>query len=56
MLPSLDSPAGGTRVYAHGEGDDEGNMEEDWDGWREGGLWEAVRAATGSNTDRKSVV
>ena len=37
--------AGGTRVYRHGEGDDDGNLEEDFDAWRSDGLWTALHAA-----------
>ena len=39
---------GAQRVYTFGEGDDEGNMEEDWEAWREGGLWAALHAAAGT--------
>lgn len=35
---------GASRVYRHGEGDDAGNLEEDFDAWREG-LWAALTAA-----------
>ena len=37
--------AGATRVYRHGEGDDDGNLEEDFDSWRSDGLWDAMAAA-----------
>ena len=39
--------AGAVRVYKHGEGNDEGIMEEDWEAWKEEGLWEALRKAAG---------
>ena len=36
---------GGVRVYRHGEGDDDGDLEEDFEQWKGGGLWEALRGA-----------
>ncbi len=40
--------AGAVRVYARGEGDDDGSMEADFGAWR-GGLWGALSAAAGAS-------
>ena len=43
---------GAARVYRHGEGDDDGNLEEDFDAWRSDGLWTALQSAsTGGSID-----
>merc|ERR1719387_3249674 len=36
---------GGTRIHERGEGDDEGDIEEDFEKWCDGGLWPALEAA-----------
>ncbi|CAE7637249.1 redB [Symbiodinium necroappetens] len=38
---------GAERVYERGEGDDDQNIEEDFEQWRENGLWPALRKALG---------
>ena len=38
---------GATRVYERGEGDDDQNIEEDFEQWKENGLWPALRKALG---------
>lgn len=38
---------GATRVYARGEGDDDQNIEEDFEQWQENGLWPALLKALG---------
>ena len=38
---------GATRVYERGEGDDDQNIEEDFEQWRENGLWPALQKALG---------
>mmetsp|Transcript_24403 Transcript_24403/g.56238 ORF Transcript_24403/g.56238 Transcript_24403/m.56238 type:complete len:691 (+) Transcript_24403:83-2155(+) len=38
---------GAKSVYARGEGDDDQNIEEDFEQWKEGGLWAALQAALG---------
>ncbi len=46
---------GAQRMYRHGEGDDNGDLDEDFEQWRDGGLWEALKAAavqmTGGGSD-----
>ena len=37
---------GGTPVYKYGEGDDDGTLEEDFDGWKDD-LWAGLRADLG---------
>jgi hypothetical protein len=37
---------GGTRVYDRGEGDDDGTLEDDFEGWKEN-VWPALQAAAG---------
>jgi len=38
---------GAKSIYARGEGDDDQNIEEDFEQWKEGGLWSALQAALG---------
>lgn len=38
---------GGTRVYQHGEGDDDGSLDDDWEEWK-ADLWAALQAAAGA--------
>jgi len=38
---------GAERIYERGEGDDDQNIEEDFEQWRENGLWPALRKALG---------
>jgi NADPH-ferrihemoprotein reductase len=38
---------GGKPFYGHGEGDDGGDLEADFDGWAGAALWSAARAAAG---------
>jgi len=38
---------GGTRIYERGEGDDDQNIEEDFEQWKERGFWPALRQAAG---------
>ena len=40
------SEIGATPVYKYGEGDDDGTLEEDFDGWKEG-LWSGLNAGLG---------
>jgi NADPH-ferrihemoprotein reductase len=42
---------GAHRIYAKGEGDDDQNLEEDFEVWREGGLWPALQATLGVSPD-----
>jgi len=45
---------GGVRVYERGEGDDDGNIEEDFVSWREK-FWDAVCEEYGLNSDRRKL-
>ena len=38
---------GATRIYERGEGDDDQNIEEDFEQWQENGLWPAILKALG---------
>mmetsp|Transcript_26102 Transcript_26102/g.81083 ORF Transcript_26102/g.81083 Transcript_26102/m.81083 type:complete len:692 (-) Transcript_26102:25-2100(-) len=38
---------GATRIYVRGEGDDDQNIEEDFEQWKGNGLWPALQAACG---------
>ena len=44
---------GASRVYERGEGDDDQNIEEDFEQWRENGLWPALRLAMGKELTQK---
>ena len=45
---------GGSRIYERGEGDDDQNIEEDFEQWRENGLWPALRQALGKELNHKA--
>mmetsp|Transcript_49321 Transcript_49321/g.78022 ORF Transcript_49321/g.78022 Transcript_49321/m.78022 type:complete len:688 (-) Transcript_49321:87-2150(-) len=42
---------GASRIYARAECDDDQNIEEDFEVWREGGLWPKLQEALGVSTD-----
>jgi NADPH-ferrihemoprotein reductase len=47
---------GAHRIYSRGEGDDDQNIEEDFEVWKEGGVWPALQTAlgvTGSESKRQ---
>lgn len=41
---------GATRIYDRGEGDDDQNIEEDFEQWKENGLWPALQQALGKES------
>ncbi|CAK9031031.1 NADPH--cytochrome P450 reductase 3 (CPR) (P450R) [Durusdinium trenchii] len=43
---------GASRVYERGEGDDDQNIEEDFEQWKENGLWPALRKALGKEENQ----
>jgi len=43
---------GGTRIYDLGLGDDDQNIEEDFEQWKDNGLWPALRKACGKMFDQ----
>jgi len=45
---------GAVRVYDRGEGDDDQNIEEDFEQWRCGGLWPALRSAMGAGRETEA--
>lgn len=45
---------GAERIYGRGVGDDDQNIEEDFEKWRENGLWPALHKAFGRSIDHQS--
>jgi NADPH-ferrihemoprotein reductase len=42
---------GAQRIHDRGEGDDDQNIEEDFEQWKDAGLWTALKAALGKDTN-----